>query len=71
MCEANRKRNGHQSRSEGGSAFKATADREQSKGPVGVDIKGPTPFKAHSRIHLLLDSFPDHCFLAIDLTKLP
>ena len=69
MCEANRKRNGNQRRSEGSSAFKATADREQLKGPVGVDIKDPTPFIAHSRIHLFLDSFPDHCFLAIYLTN--
>lgn len=68
MCKVNRKRNGNQSRSEGSSAFKATADREQLKGPVGVDIKGPTPFIAHSRIHLLLDSFPDHCFLPIYFT---
>ena len=70
VCEANKKRNGHQSRSEGSSAFKAT-DREQLNGPVGVDIKCPTPFIAHSRIYLLLDSFPDHCFLPVTPYLLP
>lgn len=71
MFEANKKRNGHQSRSEGSSAFKAIADREQIEGPAGVDIKGPTPFIAHSRIYLLLDSFPDHCFLPVTPYLLP